>query len=96
MSQLDALKAQKKTIEQQIRELENQSRIEGDIKIDVDRYPKHWPTRYYLAVCTKKNDGKKEWNKIYQSVERQETVDAAKRFAEALQTIYEKEMEAEQ
>lgn len=98
MTELEKLIAQKREIEQKIREARNRETVVGRVKVGVEHYPTNKPDRHYVAIETGYKDGnqtdcmgRRAWRSIINGTSRKEVVAGIPEIIDDLQRMYEQE-----
>ena len=91
MNEVDRLRAERKRIDERIKELLGVP-IYKRCKIDVEHYPTGKPSRYYVAIKYYPIDGRAKYQTIYSHNDRDEVIKAIPAIVEELQKLYEMAM----
>lgn len=90
MKTLEELLAEKKKIEQEIRQLKDQSKICGKAKLDVEHYPTNREDRHYCAIKYKTIEGYERWVSVISGYTKVEVVGKIPEIIRDLQGLIER------
>ena len=98
MTKLEELIAQKREIEQKIREERNMEIVVGRVKVGMEHYPTDKPDRYYVAIESGYNGGnrldcmgRRAWRSIISGLSRKDVIAGIPEIVRDLQKLYEQE-----
>ena len=101
MNELDELIAQKREIEQKIREVRRREVTVGKVKVGMEHYPTDLPDRYYVAIETgykggnrKDAMGRSAWRSIINGPSREAVIAGIPEVIRDLQALYDQEVGA--
>lgn len=98
MEELERLKAERKRIDEKIKELSGVP-VYKRCKIDYETYPTRKPTRHYVAIKYTPIDGRAKYQTLFSALDRQTVIDAIPSIIEELKGLYKlatKEKESEE
>lgn len=88
MEELERLKAERKRIDEKIKELSGVP-VYKRCKIDYETYPTRKPTRHYVAIKYYPIDGRAKYQTLFSANDRQTVIEAIPSIIEELQGLYE-------
>lgn len=98
MTELEKLIAQKREIEQKIREARHRETAVGVAKVGVEHYPTDKPDRYYVAIESGYKNGerfdgmgRRAWRSIINGNSREEVISGIPDVIRDLQKLYDQE-----